>query len=898
MNLGRAISCGLIKRRRHFLRQRQVQRFVERLEDRRVLAVVPFSPQIVVDDLDADGPDRVFAADIDGDGDVDALIASYRDSRISWYENIDGQRFEQHLVAVDAVEARDVIATDVDGDGDLDIVAAAYGADRIQWYENQDSHGTFGSRRVITEATNGVLALDAADLDADGDIDLVSASWFDDKVAWYENTGNGVFAEQQVITNATDGARSIKLGDINNDNRPDIFVASRLDDTLSWIPNLGSGNFGSPVELSFTANGPEHVELADIDADGDLDAIVATFQDNTIAWFENLDQQGTFGTQNIVSTTAENGQYVVVADVDGDGDQDLVSASYFLDEGGFDRNKVVWYPNLDGQGSFGAERFVTSDAAGVESVAVADINRDGANDLLVASAIDNKVTYFRNLGTGSFAAPVQVLSDPGGAASGHFADIDADGDLDIVTAAYWDNSISWYENLDRSGTYSREKTISTIAQRAQSVRTADLDGDGDIDVISASYRDGKIAWYPNEDGRGTFGAQRVLERLNGAVHIHVADFDGDGLIDIASASAGDGIVAWYKNLGGGEFDDIAILTRRAFGAEWVSSADVDGDGDLDLLNASFGDGELSWFENIGGAKLFSAAKIIPVGGGPTTIEAMDVDGDGDADLVATLYTARSIIWVENLGEGQFGDATTVAENLPFLEALTIADVDSDGSEDIVVGGDRFVIWYERLSDGTFVSRSIGTQVNRVFDVDTGDVNDDGTLDVISASFYDNKIALYLNGSIPGDFDGDRNVDEADINQLCLAIRTHSDDAIFDLTADGKIDGMDRDHLVQEILGTTIGDANLDLVFDSQDLVAVFIAGQYEDRIENNSIWSSGDWDCDGDFNTDDIVLSFIKGGYTTPDTTAAIHSGIEWSELAAAMEADAIDKNQRRIRTS
>ena len=110
--------------------------------------------------------------------------------------------------------------------------------------------------------------------------------------------------------------------------------------------------------------------------------------------------------------------------------------------------------------------------------------------------------------------------------------------------------------------------------------------------------------------------------------------------------------------------------------------------------------------------------------------------------------------------------------------------------------------------------------------------------------------------------------------------------------------MARDHLVQEILGTTIGDANLDLVFDSQDLVAVFIAGQYEDRIENNSIWSSGDWDCDGDFNTDDIVLSFIKGGYTTPDTTAAIHSGIEWSELAAAMEADAIDKNQRRIRTS
>ncbi len=69
------------------------------------------------------------------------------------------------------------------------------------------------------------------------------------------------------------------------------------------------------------------------------------------------------------------------------------------------------------------------------------------------------------------------------------------------------------------------------------------------------------------------------------------------------------------------------------------------------------------------------------------------------------------------------------------------------------------------------------------------------------------------------------------------------------------------YLVHEILSTTVGDANLDRVFDSSDLVQVFVAGEYEDNVIGNSGWADGDWDCDGDFTTSDLVAAFQDGGY-------------------------------------
>ena len=75
------------------------------------------------------------------------------------------------------------------------------------------------------------------------------------------------------------------------------------------------------------------------------------------------------------------------------------------------------------------------------------------------------------------------------------------------------------------------------------------------------------------------------------------------------------------------------------------------------------------------------------------------------------------------------------------------------------------------------------------------------------------------------------------------------------------DNRDRDTLIHDVLKTRFGDANLDLRFDSSDLVRVFQAGEYEDATPGNSTWEEGDWNADGEFNTADLVLAFQDGGY-------------------------------------
>ena len=101
------------------------------------------------------------------------------------------------------------------------------------------------------------------------------------------------------------------------------------------------------------------------------------------------------------------------------------------------------------------------------------------------------------------------------------------------------------------------------------------------------------------------------------------------------------------------------------------------------------------------------------------------------------------------------------------------------------------------------------------------------------------------------------VDAADIDALCAAIEAGDADA--DLDGDGDADGGDMDHLIHDILGTHYGDANLDGVFDSSDLVQLFVAGKYETGTPAS--WAQGDFNCDGVFDSSDLVKALTDGGY-------------------------------------
>ena len=119
----------------------------------------------------------------------------------------------------------------------------------------------------------------------------------------------------------------------------------------------------------------------------------------------------------------------------------------------------------------------------------------------------------------------------------------------MLSASFIDNKIAWYENADGLGTFGAQQVITTNADGARSVYAADVDSDGGVDVLSASLVDGKIAWYENTDGQGTFGAQQVITtNADGARSVYAADVDGDGDIDVLSASDNDDKIAWYEKL--------------------------------------------------------------------------------------------------------------------------------------------------------------------------------------------------------------------------------------------------------------------------------------------------------------------------------------------------------------
>jgi hypothetical protein len=121
--------------------------------------------------------------------------------------------------------------------------------------------------------------------------------------------------------------------------------------------------------------------------------------------------------------------------------------------------------------------------------------------------------------------------------------------------------------------------------------------------------------------------------------------------------------------------------------------------------------------------------------------------------------------------------------------------------------------------------------------------------------------------ITGDINGDGQVDVDDIHHLCEAMGQADPSA--DLDGSGQVDQTDLEILVRDVLGTDYGDANLDRVFNSSDLVQVFQAGEYEDALDSNSTWAEGDWNCDKEFNSSDLVVAFQTGSYEAAARPAA-----------------------------
>ena len=214
-------------------------------------------------------------------------------------------------------------------------------------------------------------------------------------------------------------------------------------------------------------------------------------------------------------------------------------------------------------------------------------------------------------------------------------DLDNDGDMDIMSASANDDKIAWYENNGAGDPSFTARTIATTADGAASVFAADLDGDGDQDVLSASLNDNTVAWYENglaAFGDPTFASITVTTSTDGARDAIAVDLDQDGDVDIISASAEDDKVAWYENSGSESFTAYTISTS-VDGVTYLAASDIDQDGDIDIVSASKYDDKISWFEN-NGSQSFTANTVATSADEPMSVAVADMDGDGDLDIVS------------------------------------------------------------------------------------------------------------------------------------------------------------------------------------------------------------------------------------------------------------------------
>ncbi len=358
--------------------------------------------------------------DLEVRGEVGALSEWVVDPEIGW---------TSHVISDSVSQVRSIYAVDIDSDGDVDVVSASLSDYKIAWHENIGG-GSFVSHN-ISVSENGAWGVSAADIDSDGDVDILFTSINTDKIVWYENDGNEGFV-QHIIAYA-DGAVSVYAVDIDFDGDIDVLSASVYDDKIVWYENDGNENFASHV-ITASADGAFSVYAIDVDSDGDIDVLSANQYDDKIVWYENDGEEGF--VSHVITASADGAISVYAIDVDSDGDIDVLSASMHDD-------KIAWYEN-DGNENFVA-REISVLVNYARFVYAIDVDFDGDIDVLSASFKGDKVILHENDGNENFASKI-VSSSVNGAISIHAADIDSDGDVDIVSAGMYSNTIVWHES--------------------------------------------------------------------------------------------------------------------------------------------------------------------------------------------------------------------------------------------------------------------------------------------------------------------------------------------------------------------------------------------------------------------------------------------------------------------
>ncbi|MCP4168288.1 MAG: hypothetical protein GY759_20685, partial [Chloroflexi bacterium] len=324
-------------------------------------------------------------------------------------------------------------------------------------------------------------------------------------------------------------------------------------------------------------------------------------------------------------------------------------------------------------------------------------------------------------------------------------DLDQDGYMDVLANTWRSGELVWFENDNGTGNFIEHNIdMPGATGRFTDIYSADINDDTYLDLVVVTST--QLSWLKN-DSNQSFSWQLIDSLGDGLSSVSATDFDGDGHMEIVSASSNNDTIAWYKN--NNESFTRNVLTSTAEGAATVVTADVDSDGFMDIVYASSDDDTVAWYQYLGGDTFSTENIVTTTSDGAYGVTVADMDSDGHMDLVVTAARIddNAIELYENNDDQTFtrhiiGNKVTN----PTIWPVATGDFDGDGDLDVVAPFPELdqMSWYENTGGHSYTEHMFTQNVYTAKSIAVADINNDGKLDVLSASYFDNKIAWHEN----------------------------------------------------------------------------------------------------------------------------------------------------------
>jgi FG-GAP-like repeat len=646
--------------------------------------------------------------DVDADGVLDIVVPDGESGdNLKWFRNpapagdpFAAEQWQVHTIGQIGGWGKDVHLADFDGDGRLDVATRHHGAIMIFF---QDPTNAW-SRQPLPATSLGGEGLGSGDIDGDGAVDLVISG------AWLRNPGGASARTADLWTELAIGEApgnfKALIADLDGDGAMDVAFSSSEDtaDVQWWSqPSEPGGSWSGHVAVENFERG-HTLRAADMDNDGDLDLVLAhmhTAATHEVLVLENVDGRATRWLKHVIDTTGlHNG---VVADIDNDSDMDIFGANWV-------GNPPVrlWVNRLDPNlGPLPLDRWtpirITRWAERTFGLGFADVNDDGVDDIIAGPSV------YLNPGA-DMTADWERLSLPSGMHAFGAAQLTNEGPLELL-AQRSDDELELHA-LTRRGTEGwtwRSRHLGSVPLAshdlgAQGYRLAQLEAGGPPEIVLSSG-DG-LYYFAAPDARAATEPWRSVHvSANPSDEgVAVGDIDGDGLLDLAATTGEGKGVEWYRSpgSGGGQWASHRVGEfSEAVYPDRIEIADLSGDGRPDLIvseeNGEASGAETFWWEQPERPdRDFWPRHLLTVRGTTNSLDVADFNRDGVVDIVTAEHRGgrRVIIW-RNEGAGSFTPQEVSRGRESHLGAQA-HDLDDDGDLDLVsIGYDESDVWLWR-----------------------------------------------------------------------------------------------------------------------------------------------------------------------------------------------------------